>query len=202
MRDDDFRRRQHAGRYAPHVRDINQLVDALNEEGDGPVPHVAPRHGGSGARVLSVLRDPGPMAAGIDGSNFLCVENDDTTAERQALAFEAVGVTAGDVTPWNAYPWFVDRAPNARELESGVTVLLRLLPLLPRIEVLLLQGAHAQDAWRRLLRRSPAVEHHDLVVIGTYHPSRQALFARDPAVRRARQEHRDDAYRRLAGALG
>lgn len=62
MADRAFRREQEAGRYAPHVQPVNEFVDALREpDGRGWLPHVAPWHGGVEARVLSVLRDPGPM---------------------------------------------------------------------------------------------------------------------------------------------
>jgi len=55
------------------------------------VPAIAPWHGGIEARVLSVLRDPGPKTLTVGGSGFLCIENDDPTAHRQAEMFAAVG---------------------------------------------------------------------------------------------------------------
>src|SRR5258708_3149377 len=77
MADGKFRLEQHQPRYAPHVRPINEMVDGLrDQDGRGWMPHVAPWHGGVQARVLSVLRDPGPKTADDVGSGFLCVEND------------------------------------------------------------------------------------------------------------------------------
>lgn len=79
-----FRKEQERDRYAPHVRTINELVDDLrDQDGRGWMPYAAPWHGGVEARVLSVLRDPGPKTQDTVGSGFLCVENDDPTAERQ-----------------------------------------------------------------------------------------------------------------------
>ncbi|MFC8276504.1 hypothetical protein ACFUJR_29020 [Streptomyces sp. NPDC057271] len=84
MADETFRTDQERNRYAAHVRAINELVDGLrDQDGRGWMPYVAPWHGGTEARVLSVLRDPGPKTQDGTGSGFLCTENDDPTAERQ-----------------------------------------------------------------------------------------------------------------------
>ncbi|MGP3683316.1 uracil-DNA glycosylase [Streptomyces sp. IBSNAI002] len=166
------------------------------------MPYVAPWHGGTEARVLSVLRDPGPKTQEGTGSGFLCVENDDPTAELQAQIFERAGVLPRDVTPWNAYPWYINRSPNAAELQAGAGVLRQLLDLMPKAAVVLLQGNEAQDVWRRLLRTYPgAVHDRTLEVISTYHPGRQALFVRDPEERARRAQHRVDSYRRVGDAL-
>lgn len=203
MADSRFRREQERGRYLPHVRPINEFVDALRDPGGrGWLPYVAPWHGGVEARVLSVLRDPGPMTQDGSGSGFLCIENDDPTAESQARDFESVGIRPADVTPWNAYPWHINRAPSAVEREAGVAPLIKLIGLMPVLQVVLLQGRDAQDTWRRLIRRHPGVERErGLTVIGTYHPSRQALWARDPVVRAARAADRQRAYRAVAEAI-
>lgn len=142
----DFREMQERDRYAPHVRSVNELVDRLRDPGGrGWMPHVAPHHGGVEARVLSVLRDPGP-GAGEAGSGFLCIENNDPTAECQAIAFALAGIGAFDVTPWNAYPWYINRAPKAAELDAGVEPLLELLDLMPSPRVVLLQGRERRRA--------------------------------------------------------
>lgn len=45
MRDEAFRLAQERERYAPHVRPVNEMVDALREpEGRGWIPYVAPLH--------------------------------------------------------------------------------------------------------------------------------------------------------------
>ncbi len=112
MRDEAFRIEQEKGRYGPRVRAINEMMDALRDrDGHGWMPHVAPWHGGVEARVLSILRDPGPKTQDGVGSGFLCVENDDPTAELQAQ-IEGAGIAPRDVTPWNAYPWYINRSPK------------------------------------------------------------------------------------------
>jgi hypothetical protein len=203
MADETFRVEQDQARYAPHVRAINEMVDGLRgQHGRGWMPHVAPWHGGVQARALSVLRDPGPKTRDGIGSGFLCVENDDPTAELQCRAFTAAGIHARDVTPWNAYPWYINRAPNASERQAGVDPLVRLLGLLPHLRVVLLQGLDAQDTWHRLAKRHlEIVQREQFQIVSTYHPGRQALWSRDPAIRHARAQDRVHAYLRVAEAL-
>ncbi|WP_327003056.1 uracil-DNA glycosylase [Dactylosporangium sp. NBC_01737] len=185
------------------MRPINELVDELRDpDGRGWMPYVAPVHGGVNARVLSILRDPGPKTQDGTGSGYLCIENDDATAEQQYLAFQTAGIDVHDLMPWNAYPWYINRKPTAAELDAGVEPLVRLLDLLPRLTVVLLQGGDARSTWHRLTRRRPdLVADRHLTVIGTHHPGRQALWSADPAVREQRQQHRLDAYQQVAGAL-
>lgn len=204
MADPRFRAEQEAGRYASHVKPINELVDALRDQGRGWMPHVAPLHGGIDASVVSVLRDPGPATQDGSGSGFLCIENDDATAERQTLMFADVGITAADITPWNAYPWYINAAPKSAQLDAGIDPLVRLLDLIPGVRVVYLQGNDARNGWARLVKRYPERATRVETVIETYHPSRQALFHPDPDpdVRRARVAHRENACRQLAEALG
>lgn len=203
MADPRFRAEQWAGRYAPHVAPLNRLVDGLvGYEDRGWLPYVAPVHGGTRARVLSVLRDPGPKTLVEGGSGMLCVENDDPTAETQARLFDGAGIALGDVTPWNAYPWYVNRAPSGAELQAGVAALVQVVERIPKLRVVLLQGRHAQAGWRRLRRAQPGLEvERELTVVATFHPSRQALWSPDPAVRAARAAHRGSAYAEVARLL-
>lgn len=203
MADPGFRAEQWAGRYAPHVEPLNRLVDDLiGYEDRGWLPYVAPVHGGAQARVLSVLRDPGPRTLVEGGSGMLCTENDDPTAETQARLFDGAGIAPADVTPWNAYPWYVNRAPTAAELQAGVEPLVRVVERMPALRVVLLQGRHAQAGWRRLRRAHPGLEgERELAVVATFHPGRQALWSPDPAVRAARAGHRQSACAEVARLL-
>lgn len=193
MADDHYRADQWTHRYDEHVAPINRWIDAQHEA-DGWMPYVAPVHGGVGARVLSVLRDPGPKTLVGGGSGFVSVENDDPTAAGQAVAFDAVGIPLGDLTPWNIYPWYINRAPSAAERREGLVPLRRLVGIMPRLRVVLLQGRDAQAGWRALVRRDAVARELDLVVIETYHPGRQALFHPDPVERSRRVQHRLEAY--------
>jgi hypothetical protein len=204
MADPAFRAQQLDDRYAEHVRPVNELVDELrDQDGLGWVPYVAPLHGGAQAPVLSVLRDPGPATRDGVGSGFLCTENDDPTAEAMATDFAHLGIDASDVTPWNAYPWYINKAPTTAQLDAGTEPLRRLVTLMTGLRVVLLQGRDAQRGWRRATARFPELlaGRPALHVMETYHPSRQALFHPDPAVRRARTEHRRAAYADVAALL-
>ncbi len=131
MRDPQFRLTQVNGIYAEHVAQVNQLVDRLRDLGGrGWMPHVAPIYGGVSARLLLMFRDPGRKTnneAGFDGSGFLCLENDDATAQRLADLLDAVGLRPEDCTAWNAYPWYINSEPNAAQLDAGVGPLVELL---------------------------------------------------------------------------
>ena len=75
------------------------------------------------------------------------------------------------------------------------------LDLMPEVRVVFLQGGHAQESWARLAKRHPAQARRIHTVVATYHPGRQALFHPDPAVRRARAQHREAAYPEVAVTL-
>ena len=203
MRDATFRDTQLAGLRARHIAPMNALVEDILDPAAGLwAPYVAPMYGGVNSRLLSILRDPGPKT-NVDrgGSGFLCMENDDATAERLCGLFADSGINAGDVVPWNAYPWYINKAPTAAQLEDGVQPLLDIIALMPRLRVVMLHGGSAHDGWRRLARRSPATV-AGLTVIETYHTSRQAFWHRDPAVRGQRADHLVRSFTAAAEALG
>jgi uracil-DNA glycosylase len=110
-----------------------------------------------------------------DGRAFLCVENDDATAERLCGLLQQGGIDVSVTLPWNAYPWYINRKPNAAELRAGVDPLRRLLALLTRLEVVLLLGGEAQAAWRLLSAAHPeAVD--GLTVLESRHTGKQAFI--------------------------
>jgi hypothetical protein len=190
MADPDFRAMQWQQRYAEHVAPINRLVDELRAEpGRQGAPYVAPMYGGVNARLLSILRDPGPMTQHGRGSGFLSMENDDATAETINSYFDNAAISAEDIVPWNAYPWYINRKPDTAELSAATEPLARVIALLPRLKVVMLHGGSARDAWKYLLRQHPdIVQSRSFHVIATYHRSRQAFRHKDPKVRQARQE--------------
>ena len=204
MADPAFRADQHLHRDDAHVAPINELVEELRQDPErGWMPYVAPMYGGVEARLLSVSRDPGPKTQDGDGSGFLCMENDDPTAERMCELFAGAGIEARDVVPWNAYPWYINRAPSAAELEAGIEPLKRLIDLMPRLSVVMLHGGDAKNGWKRFTRRFPRlIVERELYVIATYHTSRQAFWHPDPAVRDARKAHLAESFREAARRLG
>jgi hypothetical protein len=204
MKDPEFLATQQAeARTAPHILAVNDFVEGIQDpDGRGWVPRIAPHHAGLDARVLSILRDPGPRAHFGRGSGFLSVENDDATAARQAELFAANGIAVRDVLPWNAYPWFIDAQPTAEQSTAGAHVLVDLLPRLRRLEVVLLQGRDAEAVWKRVLRIAPdIVDPERVVVFATIHPSRGALRHPDKAVQDERKGHQEETYRQVGEAL-
>lgn len=176
MRDPLFKRSQEDGIWLPHVRPINELVDQLREQGRGWMPYIAPLYGGVEAEMLSILRDPGPMTnAALDGSGFLCLENDDPAAELFAKLLAEAGIAPSRMTPWNAYPWYINRKPNTAELTAGLDPLRRLLGLLPRLRVVMLNGGDAQTLWRKFAAAQPQTA-ASYLVLPTYHTARQAFI--------------------------
>ncbi len=181
MREPAFRQGQRDGLYEPHVAPVNRLVDELAGEGRGWLPRVAPVHGGVRARLLWVMRDPGPGVADPDheGTGFLCAEDDDPTAERLCGLLERADIDLADTVPWNAYPWYVNRQPTAVELRLGAGALLRLLGLLPEVRVVLLFGREAERGGPSWSATTPGRS----AVSGSWRPVTRA--ARRSSVRRS-----------------
>ncbi|NQU46925.1 MAG: uracil-DNA glycosylase [Chlorobium sp.] len=201
MKNPEFRQRQWDHRYDHHIAPINQYVDTLRKQAEkGSVPYVPPMYGGINARLLSLMRDPGPMtqdAAG--GSGFICMENDDPTAERISNYFAGVHIPAGDIVPWNAYPWYINRKPRVAELEAGVLPLKGIIDLLPNLCVVMLHGGEAKDLWKRLLKRFPEMAR--VRALGTYHTSAQAFWTPDPTEKARRKKHLVDSFIQAAEIL-
>jgi hypothetical protein len=204
MKEAAFREEQWRRRYDDHIASINRLVDDLNTD---PVregaPYVAPLYGGVNARLLTVLRDPGPKTQSSQGgSGFICLENDDPTAEFMCRLIDDSHISCQDVVPWNAHPWYINSAPKAAQLEAGIEPLLSLIRLLPNLRVVMLHGGSAHDCWRRLNRRVPNLDSSlNLHVIRTYHTSRQAFWHRDAAVREMRSNKLREAFLEAANVL-
>lgn len=204
MVDERFRAEQWQHRYDAHIAEINLFVDELRRiPGRESVPYIAPMYGGVNARLLSVLRDPGPKTQKAnEGSGFLCMENNDATAEAISKLFGDAGIDASDIVPWNAYPWYINRAPKAVELNAGVAPLNRIIELLPKLRVVMLHGGSAHDGWKRLTHQYPKiVTERGLWVIETYHTSPQAFWHRDRSERERRKKHLCESFQKAAQCL-
>lgn len=154
--------------FAPHVRKLNQWVERARTHPRLPpgagatIPWFDPRGGGVTARVLFLMQDPSEVAT---FTGFISPDNNDRTANNSTKACAAAGLDGKDRVHWNVYPWWVNvrkkngdgpvdptRPPQtydqarllAREMLSDV------LSLLPRLEVIVLLGNHAQDGYKSL----------------------------------------------------
>jgi len=186
-----------------HIAPFNNLVEELGSRDDGGrLPWIAPMYFGRESRVLCVLRDPGKRADAAAGSGFLCIENTDETSRRQKRMMQEAGIDPPDMLPWNAYPWFVDRAPSTNELELGVDPLVRVMREMPRLRAVMLMGSQAQKSWQLVLRH-----HADMILargirwVPTYHPSPSALQTAVPGERAARNASLNNAYAIVADVL-
>lgn len=199
MRDPEFQREQMENRYLPHVEPINRMVDELRTDGDW-LPYVAPLYGGVDARVLAILRDPGPMTQDGAGSGMLCIENDDSSAERYHDLLTAAGIRFDEMLAWNAYPWYINRKPDTAQLERALPVLHRLVEMCQKLEVVMVHGGDARRAWRMYTKRYPETAAR-LHIVETYHTSRQALWHADPNVRQSREDKLSAAFAEAASVL-
>jgi hypothetical protein len=203
MRDKGFREEQLADVRAEHVAPINALVDRIKDPAaELWAPYIVSGYGGTSARLLSVLRDPGPKTK-LDhgGSGLLSTDNDDPTAKGIADGLSAAGIAVTDVLPWNIYPWYINRKPTTVELDAGAAPLVELIALLPELRVVMLHGGSAHQSWRRLVRNHPEIRTRGLTVIETFHIGRQAFWHRDPEVRQYRRDHLAQAFQDAARAV-
>lgn len=186
--DPEYRERLLAARYEPHVAPINRYVDALREESGQWLPYVAPTYGGVDARLLSLFQDPGPKTRAGDGTGMLSVENPDNSAARYLRLLTDADIDVRETLSWNSYPWYINRPPSDQELDTALPVLVRILEMLPRLEVVMLQGGTARQEWKRLTLAHPEIARR-VPTIATYHTSPRVI-AHVTAAEAARREQK------------
>jgi hypothetical protein len=203
MKDPIFRAEQRDHLFDPHVAPINRMVDELSRPGHW-MPYVAPAHGGVDARMLFLLRDPGPRTADPDRANtgFLCVENDDQSAKRFCGLLERAGIAVRETLPWDAYPWFINKHPSRDQMRDGLVPLRRLLSMVQDLRVVVLMGKAAEASWFLLEAADPELA-KSVPVLRTRHPSSQAFISKVPGQsalwREEQAEVMDEAGRILGG---
>lgn len=197
-REDLLRRRDD-----PHVRPINELVDQLRlEQPDKFIPYVAPTYGGTNARLLALLQDPGPKTnpQNTNGSGMLCIENDDESAARYKMFLADAGIDVCDMQAWNAFPWHVrelsERDPitgykyPAADVTGGIDALVRLIALLPKVRVVLLHGRVAQAAWQRYVALAPD-RASNIQAVETWHTSARLVNPMEKTAERIERVNAD-----------
>lgn len=177
MADESYRSEQWGHRFDEHIGPINRLVDDLIDTGRRWMPYVAPYHGGTKATILLLFQDPGPMTAIANGgSGFIGCENDDPSANLLADCLDAAGLAQSDVTPWNAYPWYLGDGGSitSARLAEGLDPLRQLLALLPSAHTVLTGGKKAQQSWKMFSARFPAAANR-LRPLATFHTSGRGI---------------------------
>jgi hypothetical protein len=209
MADDAFRAAQREQAFAPQVRAINQLCDALMAEKSGStVPYVAPHYGATTARILTLSSNPGPFTGGESTSGFVSRENDHPAAERMSSIFARVGLSDAEVLPWNAYPWNLDQAyPKGLPphlVVDGLEPLKRVLELHPNVRAVVAHGADAQRSMRLLTTKKRFAEFNQarpLRVFEARHPGNR-VFVLPSAQRAAAIERVCATYRDAMAFVG
>ncbi len=149
----------------PPVRRLNAWVrdeirpSPLLPEGAGrTVPWFDPEGGGEDAQLLFLMQDPSEVAA---GTGFVSTDNDDPSARNATLACESADLPGRLRVHWNVFPHWVNvvrqrqhvdptRPPQSysQATDAAVHFLGELLGhLLPRLQVIVLLGRHAQNGW-------------------------------------------------------
>jgi hypothetical protein len=188
MGDVAFRAAQQEQAFAPQVRAINQLCDALMAEKAGSsVPYVAPHYNATTARILTLSSNPGPASGGETSSGFVSRENDHPVAVRMSSIFATVGLSDADVVPWNAYPWHLDQAyPKGLPphlVVDGLEPLKRVLELHPNVRAVVAHGADAQRSMHLLTTKKRFAQFHaerNLRVFEARHPSNRVFVLPSP----------------------
>ena len=134
-----------------HVAPLNALAARLREQhAPRPVPSVAPLGAGTGARVLALLRAPGPSSdPATGGTGLLSIEDDDPGAERLHALVTGAGIDPALVLPWGAAPYPVpgEEPLSTPDVKAGRAALEGLVPLLPRLRSVVLHGKDAEAVW-------------------------------------------------------
>lgn len=153
----------------PHMQELASYAESLRAPGL-EVPDFDPRDGGVKAQALFLFEKPGPMTAEEgsgkrSGSGFISRDNDDPTAEAIWHFMREAKIQREFTVLWNVIPWWNGtRAVERSELQKGVSELLSLLELLPKLTAVVFVGAKAAKA-------KPLLQNTKLIAFASPHPS-------------------------------
>lgn len=136
--------------FAPHISPLTHFVETIRSETglNRQIPYFDPFDGGINAKCLFLFEAPGPGAV---ESGFISRNNPDETAKNFFELNHQAGLPRGMTVSWNIVPWYIGtgckiRPANMKDIEKGKKYLIRLLSLLPHLQVIVLGGKKAQKA--------------------------------------------------------
>jgi uracil-DNA glycosylase len=159
--------------FEPHIAPINRLVAEIATNTGREVPYVDPDSGGVNTRVLLLLE--GPSGGAAHRSKMISIDNDGGTTANLWRAHQAVGLAREHTMMWNAVPWYLGGSgridgPKEAELTEGRSWLVRLLELLPLLEVTIALGRVPEKSLRPLRSELQA---RGVIIFAAPHPSQR-----------------------------
>jgi hypothetical protein len=155
---------------SPHMEPLTKYVTGLRKRcrvaGRGAVPDFDPLDGGTNARLLLVLQNPGPKAI---ESGFISRDNNDQTAANTFHLLREAAVPRDQTALWNIVPWVPERSMTDTDLNDGAAELERVIQLLPHLRAIVFVGLKAQLGAGRV--RLP----HGLRTFSSYHPGPKVM---------------------------
>jgi len=174
--------------YAPHVAELNKLVERIRQSkvGDDSVPWFDPVGAGVKARVLILAQDPSAVAAGKTekGTGFISPDNPDPTADNSTFFSNMAKLKRDELIHWTIVPWAIDGRDKSSEIKNAKQFLKELLGLLPQLEVVICMGQKAEQGWNEAYPDNqciagwttlPVVFSNKPIVLTCPHPSFQSV---------------------------